>query len=98
MGIYINPSTMSKEAWLAAMVTDGHAVDVNKTTFKELKFSDLQREKKVALVLIDNGPFRALAVSSPAQELSYHQAMVDQDTRPMKFYVCDLSKAMEFAS
>ena len=60
MGYYINPPTMTKEAWLV-----GHGKHVPNAPEK---FRD---GDQIVVCLVDNGPFTAAAVAYSQDELEY---------------------------
>jgi len=97
MGMYINPANMSKEAYVEAGKTDGKITEISADQFKQLNYHVLHNQNKVALIHIDNGVFTALGVSHCADELAFHQRMLDRDQRPLRFFTADLEYAMKYA-
>ena len=70
MGYYIDPKTMSKEAWLAE-----HGTEVSLNAIN-LDFDRLA-PKEVVVVLMDNGPFTAVGIAYSKEELEVFTSPTD---------------------
>lgn len=96
MGLYINPPHKTKEAWLIEMLTKKLAREIKKEDFYKLTWETIPKKMK-ALILIDNGPFTALAVAYNQSEFNYFQEQLKVDQRPNWIILCQEDKAMEYA-
>jgi len=84
MGLYINPSDMTKEQFLAK-----HAEPLHTGAFA---FDDEANATKTVVCLIDNRAFTAAGVCYDAEELS---AFHVPDGRPRKFFTIEIEKLAE---
>lgn len=80
MGIYINPASESKEAFL---LREAETV----TTLKD--YSDVEPDK-IQVVLVDNGFFTAAGVLYSQNEIQAFTSPTDN--RPKQFFLIDRSK------
>ena len=86
MGIYINPTTMTKEAWLkefALDCKDAQPLWESIPTPKSLADDD----KFLPVVLIDNGNFSACGVAYCERE---YKEFLAEDGRPKRVYVVEM--------
>ena len=77
MGVYINPSKMTKEQWLLE-----NATEVRIPTMEDVP------EDSMIICLVDNGPFKAAAVAYNSREFT--EFTRSDDNRPKKFYVASI--------
>ena len=96
MGMYINPPDRPKEAWLLEMLTKNYAREISKDEFFQTTWETIPKKMKV-LLLIDNGPFTALAVAYNKGEFDYFQQQLKTEVRNTWAILCQEEKAMEFA-
>lgn len=83
MGCYINPPTMTKEAWLRANAT----LITADTALKALT------RTTVPVCLVDNGPFTAAAVGFSRDEVEMFSS--PRDVRPKRWYSVPRSLAYQ---
>ena len=101
MGIYINPPVdlygpKAKESWLIRQFSDGKVVEVPHDSFYAMDYRDVP-EDQVILILVDNGPFTALAVANTEDEFNYFKRELPKDSRPTWVVLADKARAMEYA-
>lgn len=83
MGLYVNPKSESKEAFLTK-----NAVPISKERFLQEPATD-----QTHLAWVDNGPFTALAIGFSLRE---RQAFCHpDDTRPRRYYTCPTAALTE---
>lgn len=76
MGCYVNPSDMTKEAWLTLHGTP---------STPSLQWTDIPAGM-LPVILVDNGMFRAAAVAYKPSELK--EFLDPVDSRPKQVYLC----------
>jgi hypothetical protein len=84
MGLYINPTAMSKEAWI-----NDHAVALPGPP-DQATYEALRREGKVPVSLVDNGNFTAIGVAFDYREMQCMSS--PNDTRPQAYFSVEISK------
>ncbi len=92
MGLYVNPTTQSKEAWVQQ-----HAIALHRTgdAVTGGRHGEIISSGRVPLVLVDNGIFTALGVL-----YSQHEAedFAREDGRPKLFITVDRAALADDAS
>jgi len=77
MGIYINPTDMTKELFLAM-----HGLEIRKTVVSWPPKAD-----HVLVCMVNNGPFRAAGVANSQEEMQVFLRDDPGDYRPKRWFV-----------
>lgn len=91
MGYYINPTTMTKEAWLKKYVK-------REVKLQEIvdKFDEILAAGDLAIVCVDNGYYLAIGVGIDMRDVMIWKTAVDNgDDRPTRFYVVSQDAKVE---
>lgn len=89
MGHYVNPTSMSKEAFL-----DTFGIKMTEKDFKTCNFSMLNDDAGMVVVLIDNGAFKAALICYSHAEYEYIKN--NPDSRPKQYFLVPIANLQEF--